>query len=346
MKRFLMVLLIGTLFSGSRANVVPPQAYITEILVDSSGNWSIEMEFYYDPYIYVDSVFLVTSTGSSRINNYNAVEVDDFVYLGVITIADLESPVTINPDGDFVQLISYSWDETNFSDVSFGNYPGSYLDCIQNGESVASVIGFYGMDKSPSIGSINDTAGAMGNFSGIAYDLSGNPFIGGLIFTEIDGLTIVLNTDGFFSERIVNRRYNFDTISHYTAPPANYDFYTIDAINFCLRPDSSYYQDIITTSLIIGIDDKEVIDENIVTIAPNPFSDKVVFYFNLKNTDPSDEMGLSIYSLDGRELQHINLSSDQLRYDWTPSGEVSPGTLIYRLEKNSQLIKSGKFIKR
>ncbi|MCK9398931.1 MAG: T9SS type A sorting domain-containing protein [Bacteroidales bacterium] len=357
MKKSIAVLIFIALVSSVRGNIATPQAFISEIIVDSAGNWTIEMGFYEWSIIEIDSIVLKTSSGSSVISFYTLIPGGGSQYfdsLALITSLNLENPVSINLEGDFVKLISYAWEDDPFDSVAFGNYPGSYLDCIRDGESVIylsysqtqwSYTGSYCIDISPTIGSENDTIGALGSFSGVFFDLLGNPFTEGyFLLPGVENTTIQIQPDGSFSERIFARRFTFDTIEYYH-PPSPSEYYTIEPVDFCLRPDSSHYQDIITTSLVEGIESKENDVENVITISPNPFADKVTFYFNLKNSHPSDELSLLIYSLDGREIHRIQLSSDQKRYDWAPAGSVTTGTLIYSLKKNNQVMKTGKFIK-
>jgi hypothetical protein len=360
MKKSLVIFLLVALVSFVRGNVIAPRAYISEILVDSSGNWTIEIGFYEWDLPSIDSIRLVTSSGSSIITSYTVIPGGGefcFDSLSVITNDNLANPITINPNGDLVKLISYlnPWGEDPVDSIAFGDYPGSKLSCIHEGESVMFAMydietggtwGF-GIDSSPTIGTINDTTGAMGNFSGIVYDLEGNPFTGGYFCLPfIEDMVMHINPDGSFSERVLSHRITFDTIKlHLPNRPLTIETYTIEPVDFCLRPESSHYQDIITTSLVTGIEEKGDAGGNVVVLSPNPFSDIVLFYFNLKNSNLSDEISLSIYSLDGRKLDRVRLLPDQKRYEWIPGGAVSSGTLIYRLEMNNKTLKSGKFIK-
>lgn len=349
-----MLLVLIALVTSLRGNIAPPQAFISEILVDSTGNWTVEMGFWDTEYI--DSIRMVTSAGNSIIATYSLVAAGEdaiFTYLAVITSADLVNPMTMNQEGDYVKLISYSWGDQPFDSVAFGTYPGSFLDCLMEGESIIAAIYYdngggiwaFCIDTSPTIGLANDTSGAMGNYSGIAFDTSGYPFTEGIIpFQGVGNLALHLNPDGSFSKRVPSRRYSFDTIRLWQSERI-WKVYTTEQVDFCLRPDSSFYQDIITISLVTGLDDKEKSDENLVTIAPNPFSEKVVFYFNLKDNDPTDPMSFTIHSLDGREINHTDISPGQNRYEWAPSSSVSSGTYIYRLERNNRIVKSGKFVR-
>jgi hypothetical protein len=347
MKKIILLALLIVCISGIRANIAAPQAFISEILVDSTGNWTIEMGFYDWPED-IDSIWLVTSSGGSLVTYYTVISAETgcFDSLSVITSSNLANPVSINPEGDFVKLISYAWGDDLYDIVSFGDYPGSYLDCIRNGESVIwSLQMAFCIDSSPTIGLGNDSEGYRGYFSGIIYDLSGNPITTGFVSIVCNAnLTFFPDDQGNFNEYIASRRFTFDTVQHHMPPwPWTVQTYTIEPVDFCLRPDSTYSQDIITTSLVIGIDDKEVIDENIVTIAPNPFSDKVDFYFNIKNQDR--EFIFSIYSLDGKKILKLNMDEDQKKLQWHPSDEIPPGTYIYRLENENKSLKTGKFVR-
>lgn len=354
MKKSLFIILLIACFSVVRANIASPQAYISEVLVDSIGNWTIEMGFYEWDIEEIDSIWLETSSGNSLITFFTLIPVSGhFDSLAVITNANLSGPVSINPEGDYVKLISYSWGDNPFDYVAFGNFPESQIDCIKEGESViflsyvqsAGPAQSFCLDISPTIGSENDTTGALGTYTGMVYNLSGNPFTEGFFdLQDVQNCVIFIQPDGSFTERIFSRRYTIDTINLRLPPwPWTHEIYAIEVIDFCIRPDSSHYEDIITTSLIIGVEEPEKPDENIVTIAPNPFSDIVDFYFNLKN--PEDEQDFAIYSLDGKKIIQIRLDDGQRKYQWQPSAEISSGTYIYQLRTKKGVLKTGKFIR-
>jgi hypothetical protein len=351
MKKIILVvsLVISAVFVTG--NIYTPRAWISEILVDSTGNWTLEMGFFPWDNFEIDSIRVVTSSGSSIITSYTLLVgggFSDFDSLSVITNTNLASPFIIDSDGDFVKLISYVWGDELFDSVAFGDYPGSKLDCLRDGESIICYeVGEFCIDSSPTIGAGNDNSGYLGSFSGIAYDTAGNPFTEGIIyFPGNPGLSLYPNSDGVFDEDIVTKRYTFDTIERLLPPyPWTIETYTIEPVDFCMRPDSSYVQDVVTISLVTGVKEKSEDIENMVVISPNPFSDKVVFYFNLKNEFSSGQLNLSIYDLNGRKVHQVSLCGDQKRYECVLAGSISSGTYIYRLEKDKQLIKTGKFVR-
>ena len=239
--------------------------------------------------------------------------------------------------------------------VAFGNYPGSVLDCKQNSESISYLTYSEGyalcrsfcIDKSPTMGSGNDTTGALSSYTGKVYDLSGNAFTQGF-FPLPPGLNINIDIlpDGSFSERVFSRRYTFDTITIYFPPwPYTHQTFVIAPVDFCLEPDTLHSQDIITKSLVTAVDGHDPDDENAVVVSPNPFTHKVTFFFNLRNPDPADQLSLSIFNLDGRQLKMINLTFNQKKYEWIPDEFIPPGILLFHLKKNGHTITSGKLLK-
>jgi hypothetical protein len=351
MKKLILFILASLIFSGMKANIMSPQAYISEILVDSAGNWSLEMGFYGYDNSMIDSVKIITSSGSSIIAFYdinldgNASPYDS---LAVISNDNLVSPLAINASGDFVRLISYGWDYEAMDEIAFGNFPGSFLDCMQSGESVScSDWVTFCINSSPSIGSGNQSDNCKGNFSGFILDPLGNPLTGGYIVIKLEkynNLVLEPDANGYFNDEILSRRYTFDTIEHHYPPYPHTDLYVVQPVDFCLRPDSAHYQDIIATDLIEGVPDQETKEQTYVTIAPNPFSDNVVFYFNLNKIEDNDLI-FSIYSLDGKTLEQIQLAPGQNRLEWKPSADIPRGTYIYRLKQHQNLLQTGKFVR-
>lgn len=360
MKKYLLLLLLIAAGLTGKANPIVPQANISEIYVDSTGNWIIEFGFASGVLEYIDSIRIETTSGSALVISFSVFACDNpngvFDSLALITNSNLDNSLSIDPLNDFVRVTSYNGDYPVVDYVAIGNATDSYLDCLHDGESIVfNMCGIhnhatssFSIDKSPTIGDCNDTTGAMGTFTGQIIDLDGNPFAAGYFFIlyHPNYVTVHINPDSIFSERIYARRYTLDTITMYFPPqPYTKVIYAIEPIDFCLRPDSIVYQDIVTTSLVTGITEEEADFENAVTTAPNPFTDKVVFYFNFENFQANDQIILLIHDQSGKLIERKQLSIHDTRLDWMPDLHTSSGIFIFQLLKNNQRVKSGKLFK-
>jgi len=328
-------------------NIAPPSANINEVTFDSLGDWTIEMTSY-DLYG-IDSMILISSSGSSIITHFTVIdwggpglETD----AAVIGDTNLLNPVYIDPEGDYIKLISYSW-QVRTDSISFGNYPGSIMDCVNGGESYAFIVAedefSFSIDKTPTLGIENDTSGAMASFSGMIYDPEGEPLQGGS-FALSYVLSINVNPDGSFYKRVFARRYNTAEITYYSADKREKIYYTIEPLNFCVPPDSTHHEDIITTGFV-NITEKEKDYTHGLIVAPNPFNSRLLFYIDY-NVVPDDKpLVIQISEQSGQILHTIYLKSGQKRIQWTPASDLAPGIYFYTLQTEKRIYTTGKVIK-
>jgi hypothetical protein len=335
------------------ANVAPPEAFISEIYIDENDNWSVEMGFFYQEFSDFDSVWIETTTGSSRILSLTITECPgdwfSFPYIAVITNFNLVFPLSINRDCDYVKLISYADGYINTDFVSFGNYPGSYLDSIGIGESI-SYAEFYALgvsgtasfciDQSPTIGECHDTTGCMGTYSGKVFTPDGPPFTGGYICFPVHNLQAQIQEDGSFTSPAFARRYFFDEVYQY--PPGMH--YPVDYFTFFLKPDSAYYHDIYT-HYYVDIKDEQYDDENSVVIFPNPVNTSTKFYIDKDKFKNAGNLKLVIVDNSGEKRFEHQLKGDESKVLWQPGGNFPAGMYFYYLLEDSNIIKSGKLIK-
>jgi hypothetical protein len=54
---------------------------------------------------------------------------------------------------------------------------------------------------------------------------------------------------------------------------------------------------------------------------------------------------LLLFSADGKEIEKVNITPGQGRFDWNCGESVGPGIYIYHLSINNKIVKSGKIIK-
>jgi hypothetical protein len=108
LKYLTTVVLFSLITIFAQGNAAPLRAFISEILASESGTWTIEMGFYAYHLVYIDSIRLETSSGSSIILYFPVIPgggLPGFDSLALITQNNLASPVSIDPYGDIVKLI-------------------------------------------------------------------------------------------------------------------------------------------------------------------------------------------------------------------------------------------------
>ena len=298
----------------------------------------------------IDSIFIETTNAYSRILDYSIFECEDpttFEEIAVITNFNLEIPVFISRTCDYVKLITYHEGSISTDFVSFGNYPGSYLDAIEEGESIIYVC-FYSiggtcsfcLDKSPTIGECHDTTGAMGTYSGIVYTPEGPPFTNGQISLTVHNLQAYVQPNGFFSTRVFARRYFFNEIHHYPSSM----WYPVDYFTYFLKPDSSYYNDIYT-HYYVDIDEEKDDDANSMVVFPNPVASSANFYIKVNELKDCEDLKVLVVDDKGVKCFEQSIMGNQTKVIWQCNSRFAPGVYIYYLINANRIIKTGKLIK-
>jgi hypothetical protein len=280
--RFFIVLAIlnNTLF----ANITPPQAYISEVYIETSDNWWLELGFYEDPEILIDSVIVETTSGSALITDFITIDLSEtdvgFPFLALITNDNLEHNLSMIRQGDFIKIYSYIGTTANINYLAFGKYADSEFLQFREGLSIAKVglfnncSGFYSLDNTPSPGVDNEDEGVAGNVNGYLYDKDHNPIIN----SEVKGYVCSVSTDenGYYEGDVLSKTYYFDTINLWTGQWETY-IYLQDTIS--VLPDSSYSKDLVLLSspstIIEPMDEPDV---PVITSFPNPFTEFTAFY--------------------------------------------------------------------
>lgn len=361
MKQLLSFLLI-TLFSPAIlvANIAPPQAYITEIQVNSSGNWIIELGFSYYGMGEIDSLMLETSAGSALIGPLTFLPGSQGLFgfdsLALITIEDLTNPLFVQPDGDFVTLYSYSHNGNTvivaYDYIAFGLWPGSYLPETSAGQSYAKVhfvqsagwTSSFCLDDTPTIGLPNDTTGCLATLHGMVFDVDATPFTEGWFPFIVHNVSIHVQPDGSYCERLYARNYYEDTIFMRFPPwPNTVVAYQIEPVDVSIQPDTAVLNDFITLTMVASppLPEKEKPDP---VVFPNPFSDRITFYLPSQGSS-SDQHRLRIYSEAGKLVfdQVVHPGSTQIT--WKPDSTAPPGAYIYHFGSESGGFSSGTVIR-
>jgi hypothetical protein len=352
MKRSLIFIIFLSLFYNSSGNIAPPQAFISEIYWDNNMNWTLEIGFWEWYAWEIDSMIVETSSGTAMILDFELLPGNgfpNFDSIAVLTSDNLSNPLTINRPGDFVKITSYSWG-VRTDMVTFGNYPGSFLDTICNGESISYIyyisspgyVATFCTDKSPTIGMGNDTTGVMADFTGKAYQPSGDEFTSGYFYFCVGNLRADIQSDGSFSSRVPSRRYEMDDIMYYS-PKMHY---MVDPqFSFFVKPDSTIDHDI-HTDFFISLEEKDEKEPVRVITYPNPFTTSIKFCLELTQSTYYQDMVFVIHDNAGKHIIEKAIEPKEIEFTWTPPDELKPGIYYYSLYSRNELIKSGKVIKR
>jgi hypothetical protein len=348
MKRFSTIIFAILLsYCISLGNSAPPSAKFRELLVDSLGNWTVELDLNYPNSI--DSIQIGFSSGISTVANFNIFPPDS---LTVIDNSNLIAPISVNPEGDYIIVKSWGGGYFHYDSLAFGNYPGSYLNCAEFGDSYAFIwyytsINFHlglTIDKTPTMGIENDSSGAVAYFTGSVFDPQGNLITEGTIIFGLEDLYFKINANGTFHDPIFAHYYYADTIVIKSASyPYTFTSYCIQPIEFCGIPGSVIQEDIICTGFVKV--DEMIEDEPLMVVSPNPFSSTITFYWEIPELQVNDQVELFIYDQQGKQSLNEMIQPNVQTYKWNPGEDLPSGMYIYHLVKNGESISSGKIIR-
>jgi len=218
MKKVVIVLLLFVWSVSGLANPIVPQLF-SELYFDSTG-WKIEVVGQWISENY-DRIVIISSTDSAETDT-------SFHLLGdfpVITSADMETTLYINPNGDHLRIgIHSEYGLYFFNDFIFGE--NGVIAAPRSGESIAfggtieaSEYEYY-LDDTPTLGAMNDYENSKGTIRGIVTDSSGTPIPEVTVkYSFIDlSQTITTDANGQFECKCPTGRLNF-TFRH-----DNYEF--------------------------------------------------------------------------------------------------------------------------
>lgn len=341
-------LLFSTTFSLANP-IALPLAAISEFMFESDTNWTLEITFKYGTRYYrhgdFDSICVVTSKGRSRIKlDY----VKDSTSLFVITPDSFIFPLSINNEGDQIELISYQhiYHSYMVDSVSFGNYPGSSIGFLPSGYSICR-LGYYLFckDKSPTIGLQNDTLGTCGTLRGYLFDKNGTRITNGNY--QLDN-QLVFNNDSMFTTRVFARnfiRIYIDKVMF----PGSYNMLWIDSLHIDLDPDSLLEKDIHCRDYIDAVERINVPKSYPLEVMnyPNPFNPSTIFFIRIPTNIKYHTGFIHIYTVDGKRIYTLSLS-DHTPLKWngqSSNGELAPtGVYYYQLLLDNVVYKGGSMI--
>ncbi|MCF8373472.1 MAG: T9SS type A sorting domain-containing protein [Bacteroidales bacterium] len=358
MKKLLNLCFAMLIASTMSANVIMPQAYLSELYFDSTGNWVIELGFHTWDLEMLDSIQIESSAGLATVSFYNLVSCGNtslFDSIAVITTANMDISLLINMNGDSITLHSYC-DGTPFpNSVGFSfNLDNSLIPVLLPGQSIAYVVfdGFqsFALDQSPTIGICNDTTGTIGILKGKVF-IDGNLANGGYVRwygTWENQLETTIDPDGIYTDRALSRRYESPYIDYsitpFYLPYPSENANTEGPFVYVITPGETTEKDLYFT--LENIEENIIREpDNSIFSYPNPFSSEISFYVDMPSHS-SDIASLEIYNLQGQKVADFIIQNKVEKIIWKPESNLPGGTYVYQLSNEDEIIQTGKIVKR
>lgn len=355
MKKILLTLNLFFIIVILRANPLPsPSVNISEIYFDDNGKWVIEL-LYSDAQqdrLPIDSIWIETKSGISRIKRFNIIGAKGLI---LVRNDSLLSPLTIYPLKDSIQ-ISYTVKENNYNHyksksnaVLYGNLVNSHIRNPQKGQSIAGVPpyfhhnGLYSIDKSPTIGTMNDTIGMCGTIQGRIYDKNNQllPFTSGWFDNAETDIYIYPKTNGSYSTRLYSKKNHIHELFYYTSQSEGF-IVNISAIDVSMQPDSVVSVDIhLLNQLNVGIAKINTGSESIIKIFPNPVKGLTLNY-KIGIPVHSTHCYINLVNLNGQKICWFSITENQGKIS-LPS-TIENGVYFINLYANNRNYSSSKII--
>ena len=337
MKKLLLLLLMFTPVFA-KANPIEVGIFLSEISFDKSGDWSLEIiNMFIDPLL-GSGLFIETCSGRARVLSFDSASDSGYCGYIVITNKNPSKSLTINKDYDCIKLISDSL--IGHKSVSIGDYPGSYLHNIVNGQSIACLGGYdsFYKDNTPTMGAANDLSGAMGQIYGQFYGLN-NQMITNKYFYIDDGNcegSVDIDVEGNFNAKITSRSYSISELYICTNTPKYHsELVQFKPVHFDVEENDSIRVDFVQTVASVEKTKQESV---LLSNYPNPAKDFTYFIFD---TDKDlSSLLITVYDLEGRKVDSFVPGSTKHLWDCS---KLAQGTYVYALSSGNQIVGTNKF---
>jgi hypothetical protein len=344
MKKFLLTLNVLFIIVTLRANPQPtPRVSLSEIYFEDNGKWVIELQ-YSDAQINgmaIDSIWIESSSGISKIRRFNITGSRGLI---IVRNDSLLSPLTINPIKDSIRVgyVKVNSELLCNSPLLYGYSVNSPINSPKKGQSIAGVpnLGLYSLDKSPTIGTMNDTTGMCGTINGRIYDKYNKllSISSGLFHNYETGIYIYPKTDGSYSTRIYSNKNYINQLFNYTSR----SFVNITPIDVSIQPDSVVTVDIhILDELNVGINEISTRSESIIKIFPNPVSGSTLDY-EIGIPVNSTHCYIDLVNLNGLRICRFSITENQGKIS-LPSN-LENGIYFVKVYANNRNYSSSKVI--
>ena len=324
LKKLIVLLIVMALpiYMQLQANPLPSpptEFFVSELAFDSEGKWVMELNAFHDHYL-LDSIIIKSSSGRVKWNGLSQDEDGRYIYQEMILLRNdsLDSGLNINPNGDYIEITSYNqgYDSINHR-LIFGNYADAFVRSPLETESIVWAAGFYCIDRTPTIGSINDAEGMYGAAKFNIYYPSGELFAdtyAALSDENSSGFsTVTKNSDGSYSGNLYYCNLSFEKLFLRSYNGQYYDYWSISQ-PVAIRMDDPENWDKensiqIELSLFTSVQTINT-DESILKIYPNPISGKS-FYYETTLPVKSANSRIEISGLNGQIIAHYPISQNK-----------------------------------
>ena len=350
MKKILLTLNLFFIIVILRANPLPsPSVDISEIYFDDNGKWVIEL-MYSDAQqdrLPIDSIWIKTSSGISEIRRF---KITSSTGLIIVRNDSLLSTLAINPLEGSVQIVyTVGAYKTSGKTIIYGNLINSTINSPQKGQSIAGVppyfqyTGLYSIDKSPTIGTMNDTIGMCGIIKGRIYDKNNQllSVTSGWFDNPETDIYIYPKADGFYSTRLYSKKNHLEKLFFYTSQSEGF-FVNISPIDVSMQPDSVVSVDIhLLDQLNVGITEINTGSESIIKIFPNPVKGLTLNY-EIGIPVNSTRCYIDMVNLNGQKICRFSITENQGKIS-LPS-TIENGAYFINLYANNRNYGSSKII--
>jgi hypothetical protein len=328
---------------------ITPITRFSELVFDDDNHWTMELLIPYNfEDNFPDSIILKISNNETKLKStlFNETQ----IYL--ITTDSLATPLTINRDGDQIELDTFSsvyGNQIRVDWITFGNVIGASLGQPKSGFSImrnvlkAAHSNYTTIDcltQKASLGVVNDTSGIAGTLMGNMYDMNTKPVTKLIDFSYFELDTwISIKPNGFYSTRIF-RHFPVDTIKSLVVRESDFNSYIryqeIEPIILNnIHPDTTVIQD-------IHLKSNEYIDTAVDTYHqpkneplevinyPNPFNASTHFLIKIPNEMMGKTGRINIFNVKGERIKSIPFKTG-LSVSWDGKDE------------NDRIMPSGKF---
>lgn len=314
MKKNLLTIFTFLSISFLSANpLVAPGVALSELKFNDNGKWIMELQYFYtSSNILIDSIWIKSNSGIAKLKHFQIVGES-----GILLVENdsLNSSLNINSTCDSIQIIYSFYGNKQINDPVTYGYANGLMKSPRAGQSIAATrVGYsstYSLDKSPTIGAINDTIGMCGTIKGHIYDKNNQLLTRtGVGFSGL-AQDFSSNSDGTYSARIFSSNNHIKLLWNYILPyTGRYQSVNVSPIDVSIEPDTVITVDIhLLSSVVDGIDEVKMNEESLVRIFPNPIKG---LSFNYKILIPvkSSNSYIQVTDITGKTILQFPLTEN------------------------------------